>query len=354
MGRGVKLKSKCISLIRNLDTSEKCFLIIVLLVNLFYSNYILSPFATDTYAWYYRTGSFNASWTLCNGRFITAILVLFINWAHHRVMAYLIEMLFISLAFFISMKALAKAGNMNAWTCILALCPLFLNPLYCEMFPYHEAISMTLGLVFSSLSAYLLIDALNGRYSKKILISFLFLVLSSGCYQPVTEHFVVLCLIELITILVHTKGHKAQLRLEVAGICLMMAEFVLVGIFQVFLTKFMCVLMHEQQRVSHLSLRGIKFLFTDILPYLLATGQGTSPENLLLVVSCALFLILAVVSFRTKKELFIARVAVAICVVIIVLISPFLFAKYVLLQLCNFLHVCTKNHHITTTQFAHN
>ncbi len=323
MGRSGKLKSRCISFMCNPDTSVKCFLIIVLLVILFYSNYIRSPFAADTYSWYFRTCGENAVWMISNGRFVSAVIVLFMNWARHRVLAYLIEILCISAAFLISLRALTVGFRRNVWACLLALCPLFLNPLYCEWFPYHESISMTFGLVFSSLSAYWLIDALNGRFSKKIAISFLFLVLSSGCYQPVTEHFVAISLMELIGVLVYIEDDKFQIRRGVTGICLIMAQFVLVGLFQVVFTKCMCGLLGETQRISHFSVRGIKFLFSIILPGLVATGQGTSPKFFLLVISILLFLIFAIVSLRRKNELIVSMVVVAICVIHIVLFSPF-------------------------------
>ncbi len=323
MGNSKKLKSSFFSLLDSPTIMVKSFLVIFVLLNLFYSNYIHSPFATDTYTWYYRTGSQNARWMISNGRFVSALIVLLLNWARHRVLAYLIEMLCFSLAFLISLEALPKGLKKNGWAGIIALSPLFLNPLYCEWFPYHEAISMSCGLVLSSLSAYLFKDALNGHYSKKIVISFLVLILASGCYQPVIEHYVVICLIEMIGTLVCIEDDKLQMRRGMIGICLIMSQFVLVGLLQSVFTKYMCSFIGESQRISHFSIRSVKFLFSIIFPYLLTTGQGTSPKYYMMIISIVLFLFFEIVCLRTKNELIAIIVTVAICVVSIVTLSPF-------------------------------
>ena len=110
-------------------------------VSLSYANYSLKPFVTDTYAWYFGNRLENARSLLASGRFVTALLCYLVKWSHYRILAYLIEMIMISVAFYLSAELLRPGFRGNWLYLIPVLLPTYVNPLYCEWFPFQDAVA---------------------------------------------------------------------------------------------------------------------------------------------------------------------------------------------------------------------
>ena len=105
-GRCVKSQSTNVRASSEFEKHKNIALLIgiVVLFNLFYGNYTQSPFAADTYAVYYHDRIEDFRFHLTNGRLILAVVVLFINFARHRFLSYILECMFTSAAVFVLLK----------------------------------------------------------------------------------------------------------------------------------------------------------------------------------------------------------------------------------------------------------
>ena len=313
------------------------------LLFIIYLNYIRNPFTTDVYFDYYRSNETAFQHHLGLGRFLLAAISFFINFAKHKELEYFLTIFFLAVSFYVSWVCLntvviaiarAECTSLNPFRkllYLLALSGLYVNPMYCDWFPFDEAPVFALGTSISSFCSFLFLQSyLRGDLFsiKNICKIGSLLLLSSGCYQVTTEFFVLqsVFLISMLSAF-SEQNNKENLKKWFRSILIIVLLYLFSALFQYSFIKLIAQINGTSTRMD-----GIRFIENIVkilksFPILMKNASSTIPGNIFSNIIIILLLLAIFQCCCQRKTIIKILLLLFNCIVVIACIySPFFVA----------------------------
>lgn len=226
----------------------------VIMVIICYGTYIFPHYSQDVYAKYAEPRELvgtGLQWVMSSGRFMYAILnkiltsVFDSNVPMNIFLNIFVLAMFSLLVYYTFLKIMEQNSNIDENICFVAVCLIYLNPLFCDWLQFPECAPIyIIGLFLAVFSA----NSLFGNSKYCYWFSAGLLILAVGIYQPVIVYFVLIILLNIWNLWISkTKTIKSIVKLIVVAIW----EYVLASGVQFIIILGGKFILNAQNRISN-------------------------------------------------------------------------------------------------------